>query len=129
MAKKSNAGRPTKMTPETVNKLEQAFINGATDEEACFYAGISKQCLYNYQDKNPEYVDRKSLLKQSLSLRAKNVVAKSIESGNVQDAKWHLERKNSEEYSTKTDASVHNTGNISITINKKVHSARDSDKL
>ncbi len=57
------AGRPTVMTVETVNKLEEAFMLGCTDEEACFAANISKQTLYNYQDKNPEFIDRKETLK------------------------------------------------------------------
>lgn len=65
MTKKKNpedlvgAGRPTIMTPDIVNKLEQAFSMGCSDLEACLYAGISKQTLYNYQAKNPEFVDRK----------------------------------------------------------------------
>jgi hypothetical protein len=49
------------MTEATVAKLEQAFAFGCTDLEACLYADISKDCLYNYQKKHPEFVDRKAL--------------------------------------------------------------------
>ena len=52
-------GRPTKMTPETVKKLEEAFAIGASDGEACFYSDISKETLYTYQDKTPGFLDRK----------------------------------------------------------------------
>jgi hypothetical protein len=62
---KSNAGRPTKMTENTVNKLEEAFLMGCSDAEACFFADISKQTLYTYQEKNPEFVDRKERLKSN----------------------------------------------------------------
>jgi hypothetical protein len=41
------AGRPTKMTPDTVKKLEEAFLLGCSDIEACLVADISKQTLYN----------------------------------------------------------------------------------
>ena len=51
--------RPTKMTGEAVSKLEKAFLMGCTDLEACVYAEISKHCLYRYEEKNPEFRDRK----------------------------------------------------------------------
>jgi len=101
---KNKGGRPTKMDDLTVKKLEEAFINGATDVQACFYAGISKQTLYTYQDKNPEFIDRKEALKANLGLIAKNVLAKSIrDDDNANDAKWYLERKEKKEYSTQTN--------------------------
>ncbi len=98
MAKKSNAGRPTIMTEEALRKLDEAFANGATDLEACFYAGISKTAFYNYQERNPEYVERKEGLKDQLKLIAKNTLAKSIKDGSALDAKWFLERKCGDEY-------------------------------
>lgn len=102
MAKKSNAGRPTVMTPEAIAKLEQAFSFGATDLEACFYAGISKDALYDYQVKHPEFTERKEGLKNNLKLIAKNVLGKSIQGGNETDAKWYLERKCKDEFGLKT---------------------------
>ncbi|WP_230334267.1 hypothetical protein [Streptococcus suis] len=35
---KNKGGRPTKMTQGTVKKLEEAFLRGLSDEEACLYA-------------------------------------------------------------------------------------------
>lgn len=46
-----NSGRPTKFTPEVLNKLEQGFMYSFSDEEACLYAGVSPKALYNYQKK------------------------------------------------------------------------------
>ena len=78
--RKSNAGRPTVMTPEVVSKLEQAFALGCTDLEACLFADISKQTLYSYQHSHPEFVDRKERLKETPVLLARMSVLKSIES-------------------------------------------------
>ena len=111
-----DVGRPTLMTPETVNKLEQAFSLGATDLEACFYAGISKQTLYNYQAKYPEFVDRKEALKDKLVLKARQVVASAMESGDKQTAQWYLERKKKDEFSVKTVNDVQPLGKDGLPV-------------
>ena len=87
------AGRPTVMTVETVNKLEEAFMLGCTDEEACFAANISKQTLYNYQDKNPEFIDRKETLKSRPVYLAKRVVIDALIDNDVLTAHKVIERK------------------------------------
>lgn len=99
-------GQPTIMTPETVKVLEDGFLMGLNDSEACLYAGISKQTLYNYQHKHPEYVDRKEHLKDNIRMRAKLNVARSIESSDVTDSKWYLERKARDEFSLKQEVNL-----------------------
>lgn len=101
--KKNKGGRPPKIDDIVVKKLEEAFLVGATDVQACFYAGISKQTLYNYQEKNPEFIDRKEALKANTSLKAKMVISKAIDAGSEAEAKWHLERKEKKEYSTQNN--------------------------
>lgn len=87
----SKTGRPTIMTPETLNKLEEVFALGGSDKEACFYAGISHQTLYNYQENNPDFVERKEALKETPVLKARRTVVKSLEDPN---SAWKmLERK------------------------------------
>lgn len=95
------AGRPTKMDDLTVKKLEEAFALGCTDLEACLYAGISKQTLYNYQEKNPEFVDRKQQLKETPVLLARQSVLDGIQ----EDSKLafdYLKNKKSDEFNVKT---------------------------
>ena len=99
-----DVGRPTVMTPEIINKLEQAFSLGATDLEACFYAGIGKTSLYRYQEEHPEFTERKAALKDKLVLKARQVVASAMESGDKQTAQWYLERKKKDEFSIKTES-------------------------
>tara|TARA_R110000851_G_scaffold173130_3_gene319451 strand:- start:4469 stop:4876 length:408 start_codon:yes stop_codon:yes gene_type:complete len=84
MAKKSNAGRPTVMTPETVKKLEDGFKRGYNDTQACLYAGITRVTLKNYQDKHPEYISRKQMLKENLKMRALDTLFHHI-GGNAED--------------------------------------------
>jgi hypothetical protein len=98
MTVKNKTGRPTKMTEATVNKLEEAFAWGCTDAEACLYADISKQCLYNYQDKHPEFVDRKALLKKNPVLKARKSVVGNLEDDSNLALKY-LERKKKDEFS------------------------------
>lgn len=100
------AGRPTIMTLDVVNKLEQAFSMGCTDLEACLYADISKQTLYNYQEKHPEFVDRKEMLKQKLVLKARTVIAEALNKKDENTAKWYLERRRKDEFSVKSENEV-----------------------
>ena len=37
----ADVGRPTVMTAETIEKLEQGFLMGFSDREASLYVGIS----------------------------------------------------------------------------------------
>lgn len=95
------AGRPTKMTPQTVAKLEEAFSFGCTDIEACLYADIHKQTLYDYCEKYPEFTDRKETLKKHPTMVARKNLVRSINKGEVEDSKWYLERKSKAEFSSK----------------------------
>lgn len=100
---KFDTGRPTKLTPETISKLESAFSLGCGDIEACLYADISKTALYNYQQRHPEFVDRKEKLKESLILKSRTVVAEKLNNNDIDTAKWYLERKKKDEFSTKQE--------------------------
>jgi hypothetical protein len=109
MTKKKNPeelekrGRKTVMTPEIINKLEQAFSMGCSDLEACLFADIGKTTLYNYQNENPEFVERKEKLKEKLVLKARTVIAESLNKQDENTAKWYLERKAKNEFSTKVE--------------------------
>lgn len=71
-------GRPTKMTDEVVSKLEHAFSLGCTDLEACSYADISKHTLYRYESNNPEFSDRKEVLKTNPFMKAREVLYNAL---------------------------------------------------
>lgn len=112
MAKKgsSGAGRPTVMTTEIINKLQESWSLGCSDLEACYYANISATALYEYQRANPGFAERKAILKEKLVLKARALVQKAIDEGDKDMAKWYLERKKKEEFSTKVEGGGNATG-------------------
>lgn len=110
-------GRPSVMTSAVVGKLEQAFSLGCSDVEACLFAGISKQALYDYQAKFPEFADRKSMLKEKLVLKARSVIAHALQNEDEDTAKWYLERKVKKEFSTRQEVTGEDGESISAVIN------------
>ena len=109
--KKSNAGAKPKIDKIVLQKLEEAFLLGATDNEACLYADIVPSTLYNYQKKYPRFLERKDLLKETPILKARTEVIKGFK-GNPELALKFLERKRKGEFSLRTE--VEHSGNILI---------------
>jgi hypothetical protein len=99
---KKKVGRPLfdgREETDVVRLLHEAFALGCTDLEACLYADISKSALYAYQDKHPEFLERKELLKNRPILQARNSVIQHMKmDGNL--ALKFLERKRKAEFST-----------------------------
>jgi len=100
--KKKKTGRPAKINGSVVDKLEQAWALGCTDLEACFYAGVSKDALYDYEATYPKFVLRKELLKQRPVLEARQTLVKSIKTDPDMALKF-LERKLKGEFSTRQE--------------------------
>jgi len=125
---RSRAGRPPKMTPETVKKLEEAFALGCTDREACFFAGITKPTLYKYQDENPDFIDRKKTLKERPVLLARQSVIEHME-GDGKLALEFLKCKKKNEFSTKAELDIGEnlTKSISDTL-KLIRERRDAQQ-
>ena len=98
-------GRPTVVTAATVQLLEGAYSVGATDAQACLVAGISTSTLYNYQEANPGFVERKNALKGLVGYQAKVNLAAQIAKKNLPASQWYLERREKADFSTRTDIS------------------------
>jgi len=103
MEEKNPVGRPTVMTELAIGKLEDGFKKGFTDLEACLNANISKDALYDYIKLNPEFSDRKELLKQQPRMKAKEIIYSKLEENDDYNARWYLERKAKDEFSLKTE--------------------------
>ena len=104
--KNTRSGRPTVMTDKVVGKLELGAMAGLNKTEMCEYAGISRDALYEYLKRNPDFADRIEVLKSHPSVRAKINVSDRIEKGDVELSKWYLERKNRDEFSVKQQSEV-----------------------
>ena len=94
MAKKTTnrVGRPTVMTNEVIGKLELAYTAGANNTQACDFADISQDALYDYIKKNPEFSEKIEHWKQRLKLRAKMNIKNAINDGDEDMSKWYLEK-------------------------------------
>ena len=95
--KKDKRGRPTVMTRQTLEKLRTAFRIGCSDSEACIYAMIDTQTLYNYCKKYPDFSSEKEELKQIPILDARLTVVRGVKN-NTADAQWYLIRKRKAEF-------------------------------
>jgi transposase len=86
------AGRRSKYTPETVDKLTQAIRLGATDELACDYAGIGASTFYAWMEAKPEFQET---IKQARGAAAVKWLAKIEQAGEDawQAFAWKLERR------------------------------------
>lgn len=81
-----------------VTKLESAFMIGATDEQACAHTNISRTSLFRYEEKYPEFRNRKHGLKSKNGLMSKAIihnvlVGKNIDGEPTEEAKkiaWEI---------------------------------------
>ena len=112
----NKVGRPTIMTEAIVSKLEYGFMKGLNVTECCHYADISRNCFYEYCEKNPAFKDRIEELRSYTSARAKLNVAEAIEEGDKDMSKWWLERRNKDEFSTKQEVAADVTSEVTISI-------------
>lgn len=94
----NTGGRPTVIDETTVRKLEQAFRDGLSVSEACFVSGIGRRTFYDHKASDDRFALRMELAKGYVTLRAKKVVVQSIKEGNLNAAKWYLERKARNEF-------------------------------
>ncbi len=108
----SNLGRPTKLVPSTVTKLTAAFNKGFTDEEACFYSGVSRNSFYRWYREDTDFRDKIDQAKLQPNLHAKELVIDAIEGGDVNSAKWWLERKAKAEFGIRSELALEGTLSI-----------------
>lgn len=98
---KNLGGRPKKINEEILGKLREAFLIGCTDEEACFYANINKDTMYEFQKINLWFSDWKEALKDNPTIQARKTLFAGL--GKSDDAKWFLERKKKKEFSARNE--------------------------
>lgn len=79
-------GRKTKKDDATVNKLYSAFAIGASVEDACAYARISKQTFYDWCKNDQQFSDDMNDIRNNPILKAYDTMYK-----NLDDPKYALE--------------------------------------
>lgn len=108
------AWRPTVIDEAVLSKLEYAFTNSFTDDEASLYANISPATLYRYIEDNPEFWERKEILKKNPNIKAKLNWIKKLEGEDYIASKEWLERKSKGEFSTKQEVDNNHSWNVTI---------------
>ena len=76
-----------------IQKLVDAYKIDANDDEAIFYAGITRGQLEYFQKLHPDFYVIKHLCKQNLGLIAKKAFSKQVERGEAALAYLRLKRK------------------------------------
>ena len=79
-----------------IQKLEEVWAIGGSDEEAAFYAGISKAALSDFLKKNIDISERKEALKEKPILKARQTVVRDLDDPN--GARWYLTKKRKLEF-------------------------------
>ena len=53
------------MTSETIKRLKWVLKHGATNTQACRFAGISRAFFYEYENKHPNFIKKKRKAKST----------------------------------------------------------------
>ncbi|PIR52761.1 hypothetical protein COU76_04760 [Candidatus Peregrinibacteria bacterium CG10_big_fil_rev_8_21_14_0_10_49_10] len=102
---KNKGGRPPAITPTVLAKLTTAFELDMTVEEACTYAGISKDTYYRKAKTDQRFSDEMERARQFATAKARRIVIEKMEDdGRL--ALSYLERKRKEEFSPRFEQQV-----------------------
>ena len=99
-------GHGYKITEDVVNNLERAFMDGASNIEACTRAGISRTIFYRWLKENPDFADHIEELRSIPTGKARQNIVDSIKDGNIDSSRWYLERKAREEFGNKAEIGI-----------------------
>lgn len=100
--------KPKDVDAEVWTIVVQAWENGLSDREASLFVSkkldiyIKASEISRWRKENPEVAELKEFLDQSMRMESKLTVNDAIRAGKVKSAQWYLERKASDEFSTKS---------------------------
>lgn len=100
---KNATGRPESMTPAVIAKLKQAFALGMNEKDACYYAEISDDTLRRYKKDHKEFCVSIERLQAKPVMKAYAVIDNALNSSDINTARWLLERKRKDDFTTKTE--------------------------
>lgn len=100
--------KPKKVKDATWRAVVEAWENGLSDREAAFRASklddadaITAEDIRKWCKNDPGIGELRANLQSDLLSSAKLTVADALREGDVKTAKWYLERKAADEFSTK----------------------------
>lgn len=113
--------------PARLDTLRKSFLIGASDEEACYLAGITKQQLYYYcKNINIDFSKEKEELKLNAVFVARKTIVKAIATN--ADMAWRfLAKKMPKEFGENSEGGViNNFGTINTQINQEYFDVPDN---
>lgn len=109
--------RPTVMTEDVISKLEQLFRDGSHVYEACKEVNIDPSTYYKHLKENPEFSNRMDLAQEYTTEIARALVSRTISKrGDVDTAKWWLERRAKDKFSTRSEHTGADGKDITINV-------------
>jgi len=102
MAAQPGAGRPTKYSPEVVQRLTDALRGGNTRRASCAAGGISQETLARWLAENVDFRDAVEKAEGEAELRNLAVIQDATRT-TWQAAAWWLERKHKAEWSSRVE--------------------------
>lgn len=107
--------KPNDMNDLTWRIIVEAWENGFSDREVSLLLAknpkakqMTTQDLRKLVNNNPDIADLKALLSVELIAKSKQTIGEAVRDGDLKTAKWLLERKASDEFSTKSAVAVEN---------------------
>ena len=107
--------KPNGIKDATWRIVLEAWENGLSDREAAFRASksndaddIEAEDIRRWCKENGELAELRANLQSDLLSSAKITVADALKEGDVKTAKWYLERKAADEFSTKQAVALEN---------------------
>ncbi len=111
---KNAVGRPRTITAKKLDQLKEAFMMGCTNREACFYADVAESTFYDFLKEYPEFSEKIDMWKTYEKIKSRMVVHKALDRGDKEMAKWYLERKAKDEFSTKQEVDATSINRVTI---------------
>lgn len=106
-------GRKSVITKANIQKLEEVFKLGVTDKIACNYGQISESTFYAHLKKNDNFRSRIERARHYARIKSSSVIVEAIEKKDVSTAKWWLEKRYPQEFS-----SLRNQINVAVATEK-----------
>lgn len=113
-----DTGRPTVVTSNVTAKLVAAFQNGLSKKQAIRYAGISKDAYYAAIKRDEEFATKMSDAQWKPNMKAREVVVRAIEAGDVKAAEWWLERREKDEFTLRRETTGAGGGAVKFEASK-----------
>lgn len=115
--------KPKNVKDATWRAVIEAWENGLSDREAAFRASkygefTTVKDIKDWIKSNPEIGELKAMFESELRGAAKMTVAGALRDGDVKTAKWYLERKAADEFSTKASIEFENAV-VALTLDEK----------